>query len=176
MLREKGGTDTWSPDLLHWNNERCREFVDGSAAAIEVETSLWQTRVATVPLSFTVKEEDLAPLRNWVAANRPALFVVQVFYDQAFALPFKKLEFLISKAAPASRRIDAEPDRFTKKPTYNIPLSEGTLLGDIPEPEVEGRVFKAPNGRVTVYGRLTGSSIEPADSTTVEGLAMGQLS
>jgi hypothetical protein len=37
-------------------------------------------------------------------------------------------------------------------------------------------VFKAPNGRVTVYGRLTGSTIEPADITVLERLAEGTLS
>lgn len=175
LLARLGGTDTWTPDLLHWDNNRCREYVETSTAGIEVETSLWQVKRATVPLSFTVKEEDLGPLRNWVGANRPPLYVVQVFYDQAYALPFKKLEFLIGSTAPAERRVKAVPDRWTKKPTYNIPLSEGTLLGGIPEPDVEGRVFKAPNGRVTVYGRLTGSHIEPRSTDVLEALASGQL-
>jgi hypothetical protein len=70
----------------------------------------------------------------------------------------------------------AIPDRWTKKLTYNVPLSEGSLMGDIPEPDVEGRVFKAPNGRVTVYGRLTGSRIEPYSPELTEAVASGQLS
>jgi hypothetical protein len=150
--------------------------VDAATAAIEVETSLWQVKRATVSLSFTVKEEDLGPLRNWARANRPTLHIVQVFYDQAYVLPFSKLEFLIGPDAPAERRVMAVPDRWTKKPTYNIPLSEGSLMGDIPEPDVEGRVFKAPNGRVTVYGRLTGSHIEPRSPELTEAVASGRLS
>jgi hypothetical protein len=176
LLARLGGTDTWTPDLIHWDNTRCSEYVEAATAAIEVETSLWQVKRATVSLSFTVKEEDLRPLRNWVRASRPPLYVVQVFYDQAYVMPFSKLEFLISPRAPARRRVKAVPDRWTKKPTYNVPLSEGVLLGDIPEPDVEGRVFKAPNGRVTVYGRLTGSRIEPQSPELIERVASGQLS
>ena len=81
-----------------------------------------------------------------------------------------KLEQLIR-----SGRVEAIPDRFTGKPTYNTPLAEGFLLGNIPEPEVERRIFKAPNGRVTVYGRLTGSHIEPASMELLEAVARGQL-
>jgi len=175
LLREQGGTDTWTPDLLHWDNIRCAEYVSASPAAIEVETSLWQVKQATVPLSFTVKEEDLAPLQNWVAANGVPLYIVQVFYDQTYAISFKTFEYLISPEAPIGRRIKAVEDRFTKKLTYSVPLTEGILLGDLPDPEVEGRVFKAPNGRVTVYGRLTGSQIEPADLDVLEQLATGKI-
>lgn len=45
----------------------------------------------------------------------------------------------------------------------------------IPEPDVEGRIYKAPNGKVTVYGRLTGSSIQVIDGNIVEALASGEL-
>jgi hypothetical protein len=175
LLQRMGGNDAWTPDLLHWDNVRCREFVEAASVAIEVETSLWQVQRATVPLSFTVKDEDLGPLRNWVRATRPRLYIIQVFYDQAYALPFSTLEFLIGPDAPAERRIEAVQDRFTTKPTFKIPLAEGVLLGNIPEPDVEGRVFKAPNGRVTVYGRLTGSQIEPVRNELLEMLAAGQL-
>lgn len=173
FLRRTGGTDEAIPDLLHWDNERCREYVEAATAAVEVETSLWIVKRATaagVGLSFTIKDEDLGPLRNWVRANRPPLYVIQVFYDQALILPFGKLEQLIREKV-----VKAVPDRFTDKPTYNVPLSEGFLLGDISEPDVEGRAFKAPNGRVTVYGRLTGSHIEPASASLLEAVAQGQL-
>lgn len=172
FLRRAGGIDEATPDLLHWDNARCQEYVEAAAAAVEVETSLWivkRAAAAGVSLSFTIKDEDLGPLRNRVRDNRPPLYVVQVFYDQAFVLPFDKLEQLIRE-----KRVKAVPDRFTEKPTYNVPLSEGFLLGEIPEPEVEGRVFKAPNGRVTVYGRLGGSQIEPTSLELLESLARGQ--
>jgi hypothetical protein len=80
VLREEKGNDTWTPDLQHLDNKHCAGYVRHAAAAIEVETSLWQVRRATVRLSFTVKEEDLAALRNWVRANNVPLFIMQVFY------------------------------------------------------------------------------------------------
>jgi hypothetical protein len=176
LLREKGGTDTWTPDLLHWDNDRCGEFLTAASAAVEVETSLWQVKKSVVQLSFTVKEEDLAPLRNWVKASNVPLYIVQVFYDQVYALPFTTFEYLISSEAPSDQRVVAIEDRFTKKLTYSVPLTHGVLLGEIPEPDVEGRVFKADNGRVTVYGRLTGSQIKPSDPELLELLATGHLS
>lgn len=66
-------------------------------------------------------------------------------------------------------------DRFTNKPTYKVPLSEGVRLGGIPEPEVEGRIYKAPNGRITVYGRLSGSAIGVETQRVLEALARGEL-
>lgn len=126
--------------------------MEKAKAAIEVETSLWEVRRTAVQLSFTVKKEDLEALRNWVSANGVPLFVVQVFYDCAYVLPFATPEEVIRLPATDPRNVAAKPDRTTKKETYKVPLSEGVLLGNIPEPDVEGKVFKAPNGRVTVYG------------------------
>lgn len=175
VLREEKANDAWTPDLQHLDNTHCHPYVEKAKAAIEVETSLWQVERATVPLSYTVKDEDLEALRNWVRANDVPLFVVQVFYDRAYALPFGTLEEVI-RLPPADRRhVAAERDLTTGKETYKVPLSEGKLLGGIAEPDVEGKVFKAPNGKVTVYGRLTGSSIEPVNGEIIEELAGGTL-
>jgi hypothetical protein len=176
VLRAEKGNDAWTPDLQPFDNDHCRPYLEKATAAIEVETSLWQVKRATVRLSFTVKKEDLEALRNWVSANRVPLFIVQVFYDCAHVLAFATLEEVIRLPAANPRHVAAKPDRTTKKETYKIPLSEGVLLGNIPEPDVEGKVFKAPNGKVTVYGRLTGSAIEPVDIGVLERLAEGTLS
>lgn len=175
VLRQQAGNDTWTPDLRHWDNERCRPFVTQAATAVEVETSLWQVTRSTVPLSFTVKDEDLEALRTWVRVDNIPLYIFQVFYDEAHVLPFSTLEFLIASDAPAERRVVAKVDRITHKATYMIPLKEGIRLGCIPEPDVEGRVFKAPNGKVTIYGRLVGSHIEIEDRNILELLASGRL-
>jgi hypothetical protein len=175
LLRQQAGNDVWTPDLKHWDNEQCKPFVAQATAAIEVETSLWQVSRATVALSFTVKDEDIEALRAWVRANGIPLYVFQVFYDEAHVLPFSTLEFLIGAFAPPERRVVAEVDRTTRKSTYRIPLTEGFKLGGIPEPEVEGRVFKAPNGKVTIYGRLVGSCIGADDCGILELLASGKL-
>jgi len=56
-----------------------------------------------------------------------------------------------------------------KRWVHKVPLEEGVLLGTIAEPDVEGQVFKAPNGRVTVYARLVGSEISGADPAIGSG-------
>jgi hypothetical protein len=179
QLVKETGNDSWSPDLQHLDNRHCAPYLERAAAAIEVETSLWlvqRAREARVRLSFTVKEEDLEALRNWVRANtRVPLFVVQVFYDEAHALPFATLEELIRLPKRDPRRVVGKKDETTEKVTYKVPLDEGVLLGTITEPDVEGRVFKAPNGKVTVYGRLVGSAITVADPAVLERLASGVL-
>jgi hypothetical protein len=175
LLKDEKGNDSWTPDLQHLDNEHCRPYVAQASAAIEVETSLWETKRATVQLSFTVKQEDLEALRNWVKANKIPLYIVQVFYDSAYALPFTTVEEVIGLPATHLRYVAPIPDRITKKPTYKIPLPEGVMLGDMPEPDVEGKIFKAPSGKVTVYGRLTGSSIVASNQKLVERLADGTL-
>jgi hypothetical protein len=102
-------------------------------------------------------------------------WMTHVGYDQAYALPFATLEHVIALSEDDPRRVPGKLDRITKKVTYMVPLAEGVLLGDIAEPDVEGKVFKAPNGRVTVYGRLTGSAIDVTDSRVLEKLAAGKL-
>jgi hypothetical protein len=176
FIRQEVGAELWNPDLQHLDNERCGKYVSKAKAATEVETSLWQVKKATVRLSFTVKQEDIEALRNWLRANTSIpLFIVQVFYDQAYALPFSTLDEVIALPTDSPRHVAAKEDRITRKLTYMVPLGEGRLLGNIPEPEVEGKVFKAPNGKVTVYGRLFGSAIEPADLAVLEALATGTL-
>jgi hypothetical protein len=177
-LQSDKGNDRWTPDLKHWDNNSCSPYLDQAAAAIEVETSLWQVRVATeaqVSLSFTVKDEDLESLRAWVSHHKIPLYIVQVFYDQVYVLPFSQLELLLSNAVSAGCKIIAEVDRITKKATYKIPLTEGQLLGEISEPEVEGRIYKAANGKVTVYGRLTSSFVFNTDNNLIRRLVNGTL-
>lgn len=165
------------PDLKLLDNTACKPFVKKATAAIEVETSLWdvdKATVANIGLSFTVKEEDLASLRNWVTANEVPLFIFQVFYDCAYALPFTTLEEVIALPSGDERRVEAKKDPTTEKVTYMVPLSEGVELGSIAEPKVEGKLFKADNGKVFVYGCLTGSKITGSGTTRYE-LAAGTL-
>jgi hypothetical protein len=174
-LENKKGNDRY-PDLIHWDNNRCSSYIQQSTAGIEVETSLWlvsRAVAASVQLSFTVKTEDLAALRSWVKSNNnKALYIIQIFYDQAHVLPFSRLESLIQKG-----EIKAKADRETGKETYFVPLQKGCKLGDIPEPKVKSRVFIAENGKVTIYGQLNGSKIKIDDEgrEILEKIANGTL-
>jgi hypothetical protein len=175
ILKEEGN-ESWNPNLQNNDNPYCQKYVTQAKSAVEVEASLWQQQKTTKPLNFTVKVEDFGPLRNWSRANpKVPLFVVQVFYDRAYALPFSVLEEVITLPKENKRHVAVTNDRTIKKQIYMISLQEGNLLGDIPEPDVEGEVFKSPKGKVTVYGRLCGSAIEPSDFSVLESLAMGTL-
>lgn len=172
-LVTEGGNDLWSPDLQHLDNERCREYVERATAAIEVETSLWDVRKATaagVPLNFTVKDEDLESLKRWVNASQKPLYIVQVFFDRVYVLRFADLLQLIADGEAV-----AEIDETTRKATFRARIDNGIHLGNIATPDVEGRIFVAPNGRVTVYGRLSGSEIVPIDTATIAKLMQGTL-
>jgi hypothetical protein len=173
LLEAERGNDFWTPDLQHWDNLQCEPYVRESRAAIEVETSLWDVRravAAGVSLSFTIKDEDLDALKRWINATGKPLYIIQVFFDQAHVLPFRTLLRLIDEGA-----IEPRIDRQTNKATYYVPLERGVLLGDIPTPDVEGRIFIAPNGSVTVYGRLVGSEIRPASPEIAAAIMAGEL-
>jgi hypothetical protein len=178
LLRSEKGNDLWTPDLKHFDNVACSPYVRQSKAAIEVETSLWRVEKAIasgVSLSFTVKQEDLQALRNWIESTNVTLFIIQVFFDMAYVLPFETLEDVIRLPDSDPRHVAPEKDRFTKKDTYKVPLTEGVLIGRIREPEVEGRIFTADNGKVTIYGRLKETTIEVANVAIVEAIAAGTL-
>jgi hypothetical protein len=124
---------------------------------------------------LTVKQEDLEALRNWIKTNSIPLFIIRVFFDTAYALPFVTLEEVIALPATDPRHIAPEKDRYTKKDTYKIKLDEGVPIGRIQEPDVEGRVFTADNGKVTISGRLKETTIEVANAAIVEGIAAGTM-
>src|SRR5207253_10513522 len=99
-------------DMQHLDNNHCCRYVEKAKAAVEVETSLWQVSTATVSLSFTVKHEDLEMLRSWVNTNRVPLFIVQVFYDCAYALSFTTLEEVIRLPRANPRHVGEEEQKY----------------------------------------------------------------
>ena len=93
----------------------------------------------------------------------------------AYVLPFDTLEAMIRLPADDPRHVAPKKDRFTKKDTYKVPLTEGVLIGKIREPEVEGRIFTADNGKVTIYGRLKETTIDAVSPAIVAAIAAGTL-
>lgn len=178
FLDRLGGGGDIVPDLQRMGNRECDEYVSKAKAAIEVETSLWhvgRALSAKVGLSFPVKEEDLAALQAWVSGNHVPLFIVQVFWDCVYALPFQKLEDLIALPTSDARRITPSKDRKTKKSTYKVPLAEGARLCDLTPPTVSGGLFEVTNGGLSVYGQLQGSEISDPQDPTIKRLGAGKL-
>ena len=174
-LAGKRSNANWIPDLIHRGNPYCKSYIELASAAIEVETSLWLASQATVSLSFTVKDEDLEALRSWVSLHKKPLYIIQVFYDQAHVLSFSRLEYLIGSQADDNERVLPKVDRVTNKNTYMVPLRNGYKLGDISKPKVKGRIFKADNGKITVYAQLMGSDIAIHNHDVLDQIANGTL-
>src|SRR5213079_937637 len=108
LLRSERRNDLWNPDLKHFDNAACAPYLTQAKAAIEVETSLWRVEKAVaagVSLRFTVKQEDLEALRNWIKVINITLSIIQVFFDTAYALPFATLEEVIALPATDSRHV-----------------------------------------------------------------------
>lgn len=175
--KEKGN-DLWTPDLKLFDNPACAPYVRQAKAAIEVKASMWRVEKALkagISLSFTVKQEDLEALRNWIKANNIILFIIQVFFDMAYVLPFDTLQEVIQLPATDRRRVKPNKDSVTRKSTYMIPITEGVLIGKIREPDVEGRIFTADNGKVTIYGCLKKTTIDVTNAAVVQAIAAGTL-
>jgi len=156
---------------------------------LECENSLWKTKrmpdaSSTLPLSklqiiaprIWVKEEDTEGLSRWSKHFHRPIVVVQVFFDSAYAVPYKKL---ISRA----RRInkirskkkknalqkklgvifvpwgypDSRTGRATKKLSYTCHHTVGVRFGDFLEPPGrKSRVITAKNGKMMPYVRFVG--------------------
>jgi hypothetical protein len=138
------------PLLIDMDDKSSRPVVDSAVVAIEVETSVWRVRkyrTATgKDLSFTVKDEDLEPLKTWVAEHRKPLYIAQVFHDTAWMVSFDTVLARISGGS-----VRAEVNYRTGKATYSVPLSTGMEMGPLQEPTVEGKLLEEDNGRVTPY-------------------------
>ncbi|HUE69279.1 MAG TPA: hypothetical protein VMP01_00155 [Pirellulaceae bacterium] len=97
VLIEERGNDLWTPDLQHWDNAQCDGYLRRADSAFEVETSLWDVRkaiAAEVPLSFTVKDEDLEALKRWInTAGKPLYIAASVLRSS--------LRSAIFRAAPS---------------------------------------------------------------------------
>jgi len=153
------------PDL---DEQDSAKFVRLSSAALEVETSLWKARKALQfgkELSFTLKEEDMDRLNQWQEAHHKPLFIVQMFYDSAYIIPYSRVKQLISEGLVKK----AEKDRKTGKVTYNVPLSMGLEFALLVEaPLVEPRVLENEKGLVMAYVVFNGGRFE----LTEQGLAV----
>lgn len=80
-------------ELVRRPDEEVAQLVGSALAAAEVEMSLWSVKRAK-KLSFTVKEEDVSPLKSWRKRFGIPVLVFQVFIDE---LHFAPLDTILSK-------------------------------------------------------------------------------
>ncbi len=63
--------------------------------AIEVKNSRWhfasRRRVSAAPLSITLKDEELIPLKRWRRRARLPIVLFQVFFDEVYCMSFTRM-------------------------------------------------------------------------------------
>jgi len=151
--------------LMKQPNEKIEDLVKRAVLALEVEHSIWSAKRATragMPLSFTVKEEDVQPLRSWLERYGVPIVVFQVFLDELHACP---LEEVVSKGT--LRR-----DRITKKKTYFLPISPQTRLADIEGVYFDAKVEFDEKGKLIPFVMLKGGDFTNIDVENVHKLGI----
>jgi hypothetical protein len=132
--------------LMRKPDQEVKDLVKEALLGLEVEHSVWSVKRAKKSLSFTVKEEDVKPLRDWQRDYGIPIVVLQVFLDELHACT---LDEVISGKEP---RIDS----ITKKLTYFHPISQRTRLADIEGVKFEAKVEFDENGKLIPFISLVG--------------------
>ncbi len=164
---EQGHIDA-SLDLQELENSELKLVIERAIAALEVRSSLWSVSEAEArgkELSFTLKEEDIEPVRLWTSTHDKPVFYVQVFYDAVYGIPFQRL---------VEEAIQKKAKKFAKtgKLTYTVPLSKGIRFAIIKEkPNVEPRIWYY-KGKIISYSVFVGGKFELTDEFSKE---MSQL-
>ncbi len=130
-----------------------------SICGVEVETSFWKALTAEsrgLPLSFTLKEEDVSGIRQWMRTTKRRILMVQVFLDSAWAIDLAGVIEDVGRGT-----IKAQVDYKTRKATYKIPLRQGVPFGMLEEDPVPRlRVLETDRGQILPFpvfegGRFT---------------------
>lgn len=110
-------------------------------------------------LSFTIKDEDLAPLKKWHKHFAVPLGIVQVYFDSSYFLAFQSLIDGIDGGT-----IKGQIERAYKKLVYYPKMSTGIAFGEY----VEAPTMKAENildkyGKYTPLRKVEGGRIKLTD-------------
>ncbi len=107
-------------------------------------------------LSFTIKDEDLAPLRLWQEHHEVPLYIAQIFLDSSYILPFRLLLDGI-----ADRTIKPKIERAYNKTVYYPPMSSGLVFGTYTQmPTIAAKVILDKYGKYTAHRSVDGGLLE----------------
>jgi hypothetical protein len=132
--------------LMRRADEEVGGLVEKAVLGLEVEHSAWSVKRARRALSFTVKEEDVQPLKGWQERFRVPVVVLQAFLDELHARPLEEV------VREGRRR----RDHSTKKMTYFLPTSAQTRLADIEGVYFDARVEFDGKGKLIPFVTLKG--------------------
>lgn len=109
-----------------------------------------------------LKEQDLAPLREWQAKYGISIHVWHVFYDMAFGISFDDAIDLIAQGLiePREQVFQATGGQTTTKTTYNIYYHYAYELGEAQEqPSLAAAYIIDKNGHILPYVKFEGGKM-----------------
>jgi hypothetical protein len=106
-------------------------------------------------LSFTIKDEDLAPLVRWQKHFGVPLGIAQCYLDSTYFLHFEVL-----LAGIADGTIRKQIERSYNKPVYYPAMSKGIVFGEFSDvPEIAAEVILDKYGKYTAIRKVTGGAL-----------------
>jgi hypothetical protein len=167
---------------------RMQELLARSVIAVECENSLWRAgqmpdfgatlkpqkwldgklglKKAAVAPTVIIKEQDLAPLRDWQQKRNVPIHIWHVFYDLAFGIALDTAVNLIAMGniAPTSQTFQAPGGATTKKTLYKVYYHYAYPLGTArEEADLVAASITDKNGHILPYVRFVGGRLEIAE-------------
>jgi len=109
-------------------------------------------------LSFTPKAEDIYVIYKWIKTFGVPHYYVQVFFDQVYAIPFKKILEIISDSSNEGKIFFVERNAKNQfKTTIHIDINQGILLAEkIDFPDHRSEYKELGRGRLLFYVTFRG--------------------
>ncbi len=109
-------------------------------------------------LSFTPKAEDIYVIYKWIKTFGVPHYYVQVFFDQVYAIPFKKILEIISNPSNEGRIFFVERNAKNQfKTTIHIDVNQGILLAErVDFPDHKSEYKELGRGRLLFYVTFRG--------------------
>jgi hypothetical protein len=146
--------------LLLKDDQHAEPLARRAILAIESEFSpyAYKHRLAEygAELSFTIKDEDLQPLRKWQRRFGVPLGIVQCYLDSSYFLPFKTLLNGIRSGS-----IRKQIERSYNKPVYYPRMSTGISFATFSnQPKIAAVVILDKYGKYTAIREVTGGILK----------------
>lgn len=109
-------------------------------------------------LSFTPKAEDIYVIYKWIKTFGVSHYYVQVFFDQVYAIPFKKILEIISDSSNKGKIFFVEKNaKNQSKTTIHIDINQGILLAEkVDFPDHRSEYKELGRGRLLFYVTFKG--------------------
>jgi len=164
---------------------RMQALLARAVVAVECENSLWRAgqmpdfgavlkpqkwldrksglkKAAAAP-TVIIKDQDLAPLRDWQQERNVPIHIWHIFYDLAFGIALDTAVDLITAGniAPTSQVFQAPGGATTKKTLYKIYYHYAYPLGTArEEADLIAASITDKNGHILPYVRFVGGRLE----------------